>query len=74
MQLVGGAANSLRVLTVAFFKLEADKVKSATVPILKVACEKFNITYSNADQAKIDVIRALEVQYEKKVSLSWVPS
>ena len=74
MQLVGGAANSQKDLTMAFFKLEADKVKSATVPILKVACEKFNITYSNADQAKIAVIRALEVQYEKKVPLSWVPS
>lgn len=74
MQLVGGPANSEAGLKVAFFKLEADKVKSATVPILKVACEKFNITYSNADQAKIDVIRALEVQYEKKVYLSWVPS
>ena len=74
MQLVGGPANSEGGLRVTFFKLEADKVKSATVPILKVACDKFNITYSNADQAKIDVIRALEVQYEKKVYLSWVPS
>ena len=48
--------------------------RPSRVPILKVACEKFNITYSNADQAKIDIIRALEVQYEKKVPLSWVLS
>jgi len=76
LQLVGGRgpANSEAGLKVAFFKLEVDKVKSATVPKLKVACEKFNITYSNADQAKIDIIRALEVQYEKKVPLSWVLS
>mmetsp|Transcript_14762 Transcript_14762/g.48238 ORF Transcript_14762/g.48238 Transcript_14762/m.48238 type:complete len:255 (+) Transcript_14762:557-1321(+) len=74
LQHVGGAANSEAGLKRAFFKTEIGKIKTAKKDELTSACAKFNLTYKSADQAKVDLIRALEKQNNDRVPLAWIPA
>lgn len=69
----GATTKNIFLIKVADVMDHIQSVKTATAPRLKKLCEKSNIPYTNAGEAKVDLLHALERHYNVRIPLSWVP-